>query len=175
MEGTTIRKKDFVRLIDRFGINNELFTFNYCSEKGIDLGGSTIDKIVYIPQNEELLFYYNENTNDYESFESLPKTDVRKFYNELAWHIWLEDGLTNQQKEAVYEYLRTKFKTLFTDDYEMCEFLDEFAVRVYENISECADWSRFRFDEICTADVDIAVERLLKSLMQLWGSLESMM
>lgn len=166
MTRTIITKEDFITLIKRFGSKDELYTFDLCSNHGIELDGSTIDKIAYNPLNGDILFYYNENTDDFDKFESFSLDNLRYFYNDILWSVWNEDGVTCKQKIGIFDYLTEKFKGFFSDEYERCEFLDGFLNKVVEDIEECADWSRFAPDEICIDDVDIAVARLLKTIVE---------
>lgn len=74
-------KGKFVALVGKYGCNNELETFDYCSEYGCYLDESTIDKIAV--EGDNLMFYFNENTNDCEDFNEFLVSDLNKFYNEL--------------------------------------------------------------------------------------------
>ena len=74
-------KGKFVALVSKYGCNNELETFDYCSEYGCYLDESTIDKIAV--EGDKLMFYYNENTNDCEDFNEFFVSDLNKFYNDL--------------------------------------------------------------------------------------------
>ena len=74
-------KGKFIVLVNKYGCNNELDTFDYCSEYGCSLADSTIDKIAV--EGDKLMFYYNENTNDCEDFNEFFVSDLNKFYNDL--------------------------------------------------------------------------------------------
>lgn len=74
-------KGKFIALIHKYGCNNELDTFDYCSKYGCSLDGSTIDKIAV--EGDKLIFYFNENTNDREDFNEFLVQDLKDFYNDL--------------------------------------------------------------------------------------------
>ena len=74
-------KGKFVALVSKYGCNNELDTFDYCSEYGCSLDESTIDKIAV--EGDKLMFYYNENTDDCEEFTEFLVSDLNNFYRVL--------------------------------------------------------------------------------------------
>ena len=74
--------KDYVSLVDDKGYKNELKTFGLCSEYGLSLADSTIDKIEVC--NDNILFYYNENTNDYDTYQHFEIGDLAQFFDELV-------------------------------------------------------------------------------------------
>lgn len=74
--------KDYVALVDDKGYKNELKTFNLCSEYGLSLAHCTIDKIEATDNN--IFFYYNENTNDYDTYQHFDIEDLAQFYDGLA-------------------------------------------------------------------------------------------
>ena len=71
----------FKELIATYGKNCSLFTFNLCADNGIELNGSTIDRIDDC--GSYINFYYNENTNDYDSNYAFAEKDLQSFYTEL--------------------------------------------------------------------------------------------
>lgn len=74
--------KDYVALVDDKGYNNELTIFNLCSEYGLSLAHCTIDKIEVTDNN--IFFYYNENTNDYDDYQHFEIGDLAQFFDELV-------------------------------------------------------------------------------------------
>ena len=74
--------KDYVALVDDKGYNNELKTFDLCSEYGLSLADSTIDKIEV--WNDNILFYYNEEANDYDDYQHFEIGDLAQFFDELV-------------------------------------------------------------------------------------------
>ena len=73
---------DFIVLVADKGFGGELFTFDLCSMYGLELANSTIDKIVVC--DEDVLFYYNENTNDYDTYQHFEIGDLAQFFDELV-------------------------------------------------------------------------------------------
>jgi len=69
-------------LIDDYGYNGEIETFGYCSDYGIDLEGSTIDKIVEKPDGD-YTFFYNENTGDCDTLSQFNLGNVFDFAREI--------------------------------------------------------------------------------------------
>ena len=74
--------KDYVALVDDKGYKNELKTFDLCSEYGLSLADSTIDKIEV--WNDNILFYYNENTNDCDTYQHFEIEDLAQFFDGLV-------------------------------------------------------------------------------------------
>ena len=74
--------KDYVALVDDKGYKNELKTFNLCSEYGLSLAHCTIDKIEVTDNN--IFFYYNENTNDYDTYQHFDIGDLAQFFDGLV-------------------------------------------------------------------------------------------
>lgn len=79
-----ILKDDFITLVKRYGETYqgvpELHTFDYECE----LDGSTIDKIQVNPITNDVLFFFNENTNDYAMFESFTNSGLAFFFDDLT-------------------------------------------------------------------------------------------
>ena len=96
-----IRKEirlDFIALVEDKGIDGELFTFDLCSMYGFELANSTIDKIVVC--DEDVLFYYNENTNDYDSIEAFQTEELAEFYDNLVAAIEDDERIMWEENEA---------------------------------------------------------------------------
>ena len=77
--------KDYVALVDDKGYKNELTTFGLCSEYGLSLADSTIDKIEVTDNN--IFFYYNENTNDCDTYQYFEIEDLAQFFDGLVMAI----------------------------------------------------------------------------------------
>ena len=90
--------KDYVALVDDKGYKNELKTFGLCSEYGLSLADSTIDKIEV--WNDNILFYYNENTNDYDSIEAFQTEELAEFYDNLVAAIEDDERIMWEENEA---------------------------------------------------------------------------
>ena len=69
------------------GYNDTIYTFELCSEYGIELNGSTIDKIE-LTLDGRIYFYYNQNTNDLDPIEMFTFEDLKSFYDDIveAWN-----------------------------------------------------------------------------------------
>ena len=64
--------------------DREIDTFEFCSDTGVELDNSTIDKIVsYFPRNE-IRIYYNINTYDGNDIEDFDADDLIQFYDKLV-------------------------------------------------------------------------------------------
>lgn len=81
--GTEKLFEKFVELISKYGEKGRLFTFNYCTDYGVKLGGSTIDAICFKGGYGGIAFYYNENTGDCDMFNDFSKVELEKFYVSL--------------------------------------------------------------------------------------------
>ena len=73
---------NFIALVADKGIGDELSTFDLCSMYGFELANSTIDKIVVC--DDDVLFYYNENTNDYDGIDAFQVGELAEFYDNLV-------------------------------------------------------------------------------------------
>ena len=74
--------KKFTNLINRFGNSGRLYTFDICSDYGVELEGSTIDSIVI--DGNTIIFFYNENTGDYDDITIFKEESLKQFYNEIS-------------------------------------------------------------------------------------------
>ena len=74
---------DYAHLIEKYGKNGELDTFNICSKKELSMEGKTIYKIKVIDYN--IIFYYNENNSPtYHYFLYFDLEMLASFYDKLA-------------------------------------------------------------------------------------------
>ena len=89
---------DFIVLVADKGFRGELFIFDLCSMYGFELANSTIDKIVVC--DEDVLFYYNENTNDYDSIEAFKTEELAEFYDNLVEAIEDDERIMYEENEA---------------------------------------------------------------------------
>lgn len=71
------------------GYNDTIETFPICSDYGIELDGSTIDKIELMCDGR-IAFYYNENINDYDFMDGFTFEGLKSFYERLV-EVWDED------------------------------------------------------------------------------------
>ena len=79
-------------------------------------------------------------------------------------HSFKKDGLTDAQKDAVYDKMRDMlFKGIFPDWGDATDAANELFDDVVADIAETADWEGYKDDEICDNDVQIAVRRVLLS------------
>lgn len=79
-------------------------------------------------------------------------------------HSFKKDGLTDAQKDAVYDKMHDMlFKGIFPDWGDATDAANELLDDVVANIEETADWEGYKDDEICDNDVQIAVRRVLLS------------
>ena len=72
----------FKELVEEFGEDNRLYTFDACSEWGAELAGSTIDRVEI--SCGDVCFVFNENTNDYKWFAGFAIEDLYDFYLDLV-------------------------------------------------------------------------------------------
>ena len=89
---------DFIVLVADKGFRGELFTFDLCSMYGLELANSTIDRIVVC--DEDVLFYYNENTNDYDVYQNFEIGDLAQFFDELVRAIEEDEEYAESENRA---------------------------------------------------------------------------
>ena len=77
----------YKELFATMGHNNTIETFGLCSDYGMELDGSTIDKIE-MSNDGRVYFYYNQNTNDLDPIECFSVSALKSFYDGLieAWN-----------------------------------------------------------------------------------------
>lgn len=88
-----------------------LETFNICSNYGVELAQSTIDKIEYDEHNDKVFFFYNENTNDFDEIEHFKVADLKDFYECIEFNLGMaeifkecEDGkMTAEEFATIYD------------------------------------------------------------------------
>ena len=86
-------KKKFINLVKKYGKNDILFTFEYCSDYGVELNDSTIDQIEYDSLTDNVLFVYNANVRgDYALYEQFSEEDLKSFYDGLISAIANEEN-----------------------------------------------------------------------------------
>lgn len=83
-------KKKFAELIKKYGNDNRLYTFEICGDYGHELEGSTIDAITI--EGNDIIFYYNENTGDYDNITAFKPENLEKWYKAVKLELDL-DGL----------------------------------------------------------------------------------
>ena len=75
-------KDKFIELVKEYGKNGILFTFEYCSNYGVELECSTIDEIQSF--NGDVIFVYNANVQgEWDYLEQFSMDDLIYFYNGL--------------------------------------------------------------------------------------------
>lgn len=76
-------KKKFVELVNEYGKKGILYTFDYCSNYGVELECSTIDEIQSF--NDDVIFVYNANEQDEWAYlEQFSMDALIYFYNGLV-------------------------------------------------------------------------------------------
>lgn len=75
-------------LVYGYGEHNSLDVTSASFDGGIELEGSTIDKIEVA--DGDVRFYYNANTNDYDEFEAFDLVEMMDYFIELKK--WLENA-----------------------------------------------------------------------------------
>lgn len=75
-------RKEFALLIARVGDNGVLWTWNYCTDNGCELAGSTIDQIEL--RGQEVYFVYNVNGYDEDALEHFHHDDLQEFLDGLT-------------------------------------------------------------------------------------------
>ena len=153
-------KDKYIALVKDYGFNGRRFrTFDYCSDYGFSLDDSTIDKIEI--NDDEVLFYYNENTNDWATFENFTLSGLWKFYKDLTSMLWTDEGLSRTQRDTIKVLLTGKFKGFFDKESDLNNYIDALTIKVCNDILETADWTDYDSDEVNVNDIEIAVERIL--------------
>lgn len=87
MEKINLTKKDvkkkFVELVNEYGKKGILYTFDYCSNYGVELECSTIDEIQSF--NDDVIFVYNANEEgEWDYLEQFTMDSLIYFYNGLV-------------------------------------------------------------------------------------------
>lgn len=76
-------KKKFIELVNEYGKKGILYTFDYCSNYGVELECSTIDEIQSF--NDDVIFVYNANEKyDWAYLEQFSMDSLIYFYNGLV-------------------------------------------------------------------------------------------
>lgn len=75
-------------LVMKYGDRGVLDVFEFCSTTRNELQNSTIDRIIYFPNADNLYIVFNANTNDYCNIEGCYVEDLLPFVNGLQE--WLE-------------------------------------------------------------------------------------
>ena len=75
--------------IQKYGEENTLFTFDFCSQTGCELQNSTIDEIQYSPMGNDFLIMFNANTKDWAMIDNFSTEELYHFVNQLE--IWLKE------------------------------------------------------------------------------------
>lgn len=79
-------KEMFLSLVDDFGFDNQLLTFEACSKNGLSLDGSTID-CIQVDDSENVIFVFNMNNHDdAENLCCFTPEGLTAFYRELVMH-----------------------------------------------------------------------------------------
>ncbi len=89
----------FAELISKFGENGRLYTFDYCSNYGVELGYSTIDAITFKGGYGGIAFYFNENTDDYAMFGDFALPCLEEFYTNLLYAIAKKSLIAKEETE----------------------------------------------------------------------------
>ena len=114
-------KAAYKNLVREHGKNDRLEVFNICADYGIDLNGSTIDCISI--ENDDVVFYYNENENDYEFFDNIGIHDTAYFIDVIT------EFINKTEKEKSMDILSNTPKTkvrkvcITKSDYEIYKYV----------------------------------------------------
>lgn len=93
-------KDKFIELVKEYGKNGILFTFEYCSNYGVELECSTIDEIQSF--NGDVIFVYNANVQgEWDYLEQFSMDDLICFYNGLIDAI--EEDVLEEETVETYE------------------------------------------------------------------------
>ena len=141
----------FINLIDAYGEDDELYTFEACSNNGIGLDGSTIDKID-IRADGQLIFVFNENENDFAMESEFSESGLEEFANGL------EEVFYEEEKESVKEVIDEIMMPVISDAWDRSEFVDNVVKDVVNDMVETAD------DDWNDDDVRISLARVLLTL-----------
>lgn len=75
-------KQSYIDLVKECGKDNTLYTFEYCSNFGIELDNSTIDEISIA--GDDVMFVYNANVQgEWDYLEHFSMDSLIGFYNGL--------------------------------------------------------------------------------------------
>lgn len=84
----TLNKLAF--LVHKYGHKNTLYVFEFCSQTGCELQGSTIDEIQYSPIGNDFLIMFNANTKDYAMIDDCSTEELFHFVIQLE--NWLKEN-----------------------------------------------------------------------------------
>lgn len=141
----------FVNLVNKYGENGVLNVF--FANIGVELDGSTIDKIEVIGNGTNVCFYYNANTNDYDTIGAFSEDALALFLTELEDE--LEERDEEDKRSYIEEVIDTKMKDIITDAHDRSAFVENIIDSIITDIEECAD------EEWNDSDIDIALARVL--------------
>ena len=80
----------YKELVKKYGKNDSLWVFDYCSDYGLELDNSTIDEIIiYL---DDIVFIFDKNDNDYAYLSQFTMESLIEFYNGLVGALNEEDG-----------------------------------------------------------------------------------
>jgi len=143
----------FASLVSKFGKDNELYTFDTCSNFGIELADSTIDKIELIFGFDDItnvMFYFNENTGDCCSIDRFNEDELLDFYKELK-----NEMIKSVGEEKVFGVINTTLQSIFSieDSEQIAESIIDEVIWHIHNI----------FDNEYTDDnIESAIKAILK-------------
>lgn len=141
-------REKFIHLIETYGENYELEVFDICSDKGIDLDGSTIDKITI--EGTTIVFYYNENIGDFDTIDAFDEDCLIDFADELSKYI--EDYFNKDFARNTLVWVLNRIFEMDDSERVADVLIDDVFQDVIETADKCFN----------SGDVEIALARVLK-------------
>lgn len=90
-EMTNLYHNKFVDIVNRYGSDNELEIFHICADEGIELAGSTIDKISLV--GDRIYFFFNENEGDCDEYSDFRLKDLMDFCDALVGYFQKQENV----------------------------------------------------------------------------------
>lgn len=142
----------FKGLISEYGEKNALDIF--FNDIECELDGSTID---YIRDDEQnMVFFYNGNTNDFDTIGAFDLNELETFYNELKVVLEEKRKMVENNKDYVEEYINKRMIPIISDAHDRNEFVSNIIETIICDIIETADPINWN-----DSDIDIALARTL--------------
>jgi hypothetical protein len=136
--------------------DNEINTFEMCSEWGEGLNDSTIDKVERTLDGD-IRFYYNENTGDYGHIGHFKVKELEAFYDAiLEWNKSQEDYKRSCHEETLIEISHQLYDYIYAisgnDTYEAISRIKMLSVEFDELWQSCDQTENdylMMIDEFC--------------------------
>lgn len=153
-------------IISAYGENHELHTFELCANDGIELLGSTIDKITE-DEDGNVRFYFNENTGDYEVSCHIPVNALDDFATSLVFRLLKRAKALIASKKEKTDSNEDRINNIQYDD-----IVNLLSTALYgNNILEVQYTGEKCYDEVGKPDESICFEDKLARILFAGGNI----